>query len=191
MDQWSNWSKRLSPLSLVCSKCNKLWRKSLSYSRSSTCLHHTEGKSLQAYEKAHHDYERHIDSGELQNNGTKEGKLQSERRKSKIAFQPFYLYVIHMEKLYACFSKINKQILEECKKGRHIKSKRPTYKKSKRSTSWKIEEEEEERPSMTRVSSRMLGTYFYVIGISFNKMHFTCIWINLWRFNMIITIGWI
>lgn len=70
---------------------------------------------MQAYEKAHHDYERHIDNGELQNNGTKEGKLQSERRKSKTASQPFYLYVIHMEKLNACFSK-KKKILKECKK---------------------------------------------------------------------------
>ena len=38
---------------------------------------------MQAYEKAHHDYERHIDSGELQNNGTKEGKLQSKDVKVK------------------------------------------------------------------------------------------------------------
>ena len=35
----------------------------------------------------------------------------------------------------------------------------------------------------------VLGTYFYVIGISFDKMHFTCIWINLSRFKMIITSG--
>ena len=31
----------------------------------------------------------------------------------------------------------------------------------------------------------VLGTYFYVIGISFDKMHFTCIWVNLSRFKMI------
>ena len=36
---------------------------------------------------------------------------------------------------------------------------------------------------------RLLGTYFYVIGISFDKMHFTCIWVNLSRFKMIITNG--
>ena len=35
------------------------------------------------------------------------------------------------------------------------------------------------------------GTYFYVIGISFDKMHFTCIWVNLSRFKMIITNGYI
>ena len=33
----------------------------------------------------------------------------------------------------------------------------------------------------------VLGTYFYVIGISFDKTHFTCIWVNLSRFKMIIT----
>ena len=37
----------------------------------------------------------------------------------------------------------------------------------------------------------MLGTYFYVIGISFEKTHFTCIWVNLSRFKMIITSGYI
>ena len=35
----------------------------------------------------------------------------------------------------------------------------------------------------------MLGTYFYVIGISFDKTHFICIWVNLSRFKMIITRG--
>ena len=34
-------------------------------------------------------------------------------------------------------------------------------------------------------------TYFYVIGISFDKMHFTCIWVNLSRFKMIITSDYI
>ena len=33
----------------------------------------------------------------------------------------------------------------------------------------------------------LLGTYFYVIGISFDKTHFICIWVNLSRFKMIIT----
>ena len=33
------------------------------------------------------------------------------------------------------------------------------------------------------------GTYFYVIGISFDKTHFTCILVNLSRFKMIITSG--
>ena len=35
----------------------------------------------------------------------------------------------------------------------------------------------------------MLGTYFYVIGISFDKTHVICIWVNLSRFKMIITSG--
>ena len=35
----------------------------------------------------------------------------------------------------------------------------------------------------------MLRTYFYVIDISFEKMQFTCIWVNLRRFKMIITSG--
>ena len=32
---------------------------------------------------------------------------------------------------------------------------------------------------------------FYVIDISFDKTHFTCIWVNLSRFKMIITSGYI
>ena len=36
---------------------------------------------------------------------------------------------------------------------------------------------------------RMLRTYFYVIGISFDKTHFTCIWVSLRRLKMIITSG--
>ena len=35
----------------------------------------------------------------------------------------------------------------------------------------------------------LLGTYFYVIGISFDKTHFTCILVNLCRFKMITTSG--
>ena len=35
----------------------------------------------------------------------------------------------------------------------------------------------------------LLGTYFYVIGISFDKMHSTCIWVNLSRFKIIVTSG--
>ena len=35
----------------------------------------------------------------------------------------------------------------------------------------------------------LLGTYFYVIGMSFDKTHFICIWVNLSRFKMIITSG--
>ena len=35
----------------------------------------------------------------------------------------------------------------------------------------------------------VLRTYFYVIGISFDKTYFTCIWVNLNRFKMIITSG--
>ena len=35
----------------------------------------------------------------------------------------------------------------------------------------------------------VLGRYFYVIGIFFDKTHFTCIWVNLSRFKMIITSG--
>ena len=38
---------------------------------------------------------------------------------------------------------------------------------------------------------RLLWTYFYVIGISFDKTHFTYIWVNLSRFKMIITSGYI
>ena len=38
---------------------------------------------------------------------------------------------------------------------------------------------------------RLLRTYFYVIGISFDKTHFTCIWVNLSRFKMIIPSGYI
>ena len=38
---------------------------------------------------------------------------------------------------------------------------------------------------------RLLGSYFYVIGISYDKMHFTCIWVNLSGFKMIITSGYI
>ena len=33
---------------------------------------------------------------------------------------------------------------------------------------------------------RLLGSYFNVIGISYDKMHFTCIWVNLSGFKMII-----
>ena len=35
----------------------------------------------------------------------------------------------------------------------------------------------------------MLRTYVYVIDISFDKMHFTCIWVNLSKFKIIITSG--
>ena len=35
----------------------------------------------------------------------------------------------------------------------------------------------------------LLKTHFYVIGISFDKTHFTCIWVNLRRFKMIIISG--
>ena len=38
---------------------------------------------------------------------------------------------------------------------------------------------------------RFLGLYFYVIGISYDKMHFIGIWINLSWFKMIITSGYI
>ena len=31
---------------------------------------------------------------------------------------------------------------------------------------------------------RLLDSYFYVIGISYDKTHFTCIWVNLSRFKM-------
>jgi len=37
----------------------------------------------------------------------------------------------------------------------------------------------------------MLGSYFYVIGVSYDKMHFTCIWVNSSRFKMIIRSGYI
>ena len=37
----------------------------------------------------------------------------------------------------------------------------------------------------------MKGTFFYIIGISFDKIHFTCIWVNLRRFKMIITSDYI
>ena len=37
----------------------------------------------------------------------------------------------------------------------------------------------------------VLRKYFYVIDISFNKMYFICIWINLSMFKMIITNGYI
>ena len=40
-------------------------------------------------------------------------------------------------------------------------------------------------------NGRLLRTYFYVIGISFDKMHFICIWVNLSRFKIIITSGYI
>ena len=40
-------------------------------------------------------------------------------------------------------------------------------------------------------SQPLLRIYFYVIGISFGKTHFTYIWINLSRFKMIITSGYI
>ena len=39
--------------------------------------------------------------------------------------------------------------------------------------------------------SMVLGSYFYVIGISYNKTHFICIWVNISRFKMIITSGYI
>ena len=38
---------------------------------------------------------------------------------------------------------------------------------------------------------RLLGSYFYVIGISYDKTHFTYIWVNLSRFKMIILSGYI
>ena len=38
---------------------------------------------------------------------------------------------------------------------------------------------------------RLLGSYFYIIGISYEKMHFTCIWANSSRSKMIITGGYI
>ena len=41
------------------------------------------------------------------------------------------------------------------------------------------------------LNGRLLRTYFYVIGISFDKMHFICIWVNLSRFKIIITSGYI
>ena len=34
-------------------------------------------------------------------------------------------------------------------------------------------------------------TYFYIIGISFDKTHFAYIWVNLSKFKMIITSGYI
>ena len=37
----------------------------------------------------------------------------------------------------------------------------------------------------------VLGSYFYVIGISYDKTHFTCIRVNISRFKMIITSGYI
>ena len=40
-----------------------------------------------------------------------------------------------------------------------------------------------------KMSLTMLRTYFYVIGIFFDKTHFTCIWVNLRKFKMIITSG--
>ena len=39
--------------------------------------------------------------------------------------------------------------------------------------------------------SIVLGSYFYVIDISYDKTHFTCIWVNINRFKMIITSGYI
>ena len=39
--------------------------------------------------------------------------------------------------------------------------------------------------------SPLLGSYFYVIGISYDKTHVTCIWVNSSRFKMIITSGYI
>ena len=35
--------------------------------------------------------------------------------------------------------------------------------------------------------SNLLGSYFYIIDISYDKMHFTSIWVNLSRFKIIIT----
>jgi len=37
----------------------------------------------------------------------------------------------------------------------------------------------------------LLGLYFYVIGILYDKTHFTYIWVNLSGFKMIITNGYI
>ena len=37
----------------------------------------------------------------------------------------------------------------------------------------------------------LLDSYFYIIFISYDKAHFTCIWVNLNRFKMIITSGYI
>ena len=41
------------------------------------------------------------------------------------------------------------------------------------------------------IYSCLLGSYFYVIGISYGKTHFTCILVNLSRFKMVITSGYI
>ena len=38
---------------------------------------------------------------------------------------------------------------------------------------------------------RLLGSYFYVIDIFYDKMHFICIWVNLSGFKIIITSGYI
>jgi len=40
-------------------------------------------------------------------------------------------------------------------------------------------------------SSHVLGPYFYVIDISYDKTHFTYIWVNPSRFKMIITSSYI
>ena len=37
----------------------------------------------------------------------------------------------------------------------------------------------------------LLGSYFYVIGITYEKMYFTCTWINSSRSKMIVTSGYI
>ena len=40
-------------------------------------------------------------------------------------------------------------------------------------------------------NTHVLGSYFYVIGISYDKTNFTCIWVNLNGFKIIITSGYI
>ena len=45
--------------------------------------------------------------------------------------------------------------------------------------------------SLPLLPSPLLGSYFYVIDISYDKTHVTCIWINSSRFKMIITSGYI
>ena len=41
------------------------------------------------------------------------------------------------------------------------------------------------------IQLKLLRSYFYVIGISYDKAHFTCIQVNLSQFKMIITSGYI
>ena len=38
---------------------------------------------------------------------------------------------------------------------------------------------------------RLLGSYFYIIAISYDKTYFTCIWVNLSRFKTNITSSYI